>query len=43
MFYDKIEVVSEMQGMGSCKEMFYRLRTADENLRLYEILNADIK
>jgi hypothetical protein len=43
MFYDKIEVVSEMQGTGSCKEMFYRLRTADVSLRLYEILNADIK
>ncbi len=43
MFYDKIEVVSEMQGTGSCREMFYRLRTADESLRLYEILNADIK
>ncbi len=43
MFYDKIKVVSEMQGAGSCKEMFYRLRTADESLRLYEILNADIK
>jgi hypothetical protein len=42
MFYDKIQVVSEMQGTGSCKAMFYRLRSADESLRLYEILNADI-
>ena len=42
MFYDKIEVVSEKQGTGSCKEMFYRLRTADVSLKLYEILNADI-
>jgi hypothetical protein len=42
MFYDKIKVVSEMQGTGSCKEMFYRLRTADVSLKLYEILNADI-
>jgi hypothetical protein len=42
MFYDKIKVVSEVQGAGSCKAMFYRLRTADVNLQLYEILNADI-
>jgi hypothetical protein len=42
MFYDKIKVVSEVQGTGSCKAMFYRLRTADVSLQLYEILNADI-
>lgn len=42
MFYDKIQVVSEMQGTGSCKAMFYRLKTADMSLQLYEILNADI-
>jgi hypothetical protein len=42
MFYDKIQVVSEMHGAGSCKAMFYRLRQADVNLQLYEILNADI-
>lgn len=42
MFYDKIQVVSETQGTGSCKAMFYRLRTADVSLQLYEILNADI-
>jgi len=42
MFYDKIQVVSEMQGAGSCKAMFYRLRKADMSLQLYEILNADI-
>jgi hypothetical protein len=42
MFYDKIKVVSEVQGTGSCKAMFYRLRAADVSLQLYEILNADI-
>jgi hypothetical protein len=42
MFYDKIKVVSEKQGTGSCKDMFYRLRKADVSLKLYEILNADI-
>jgi hypothetical protein len=42
MFYDKIKVVAEVQGTGSCKAMFLRLRTADSSLQLYEILNADI-
>src|ERR1700759_5615608 len=42
MFYDKIQVVSEKQGTGSCEVMFYHLRAADASLRLYEILNADI-
>jgi hypothetical protein len=42
MFYDKVEVVSEMQGAGSCKSMFLQLKTADSHLQLYEILNADI-
>lgn len=41
MFYDKIQVVSEFQGAGSCKSMFYRLHATDKNLQLYEILNAD--
>ena len=42
MFYDKIKTVAEMQGTGSCKSMFFRLKTADSHLQLYEILNADI-
>jgi hypothetical protein len=42
LFYDKVKVVAEMQGTGSCKLMFYQLRTSDSHLRLYEILNADI-
>jgi hypothetical protein len=42
LFYDKVKVVAEMQGTGSCKSMFYRLRNADSHLQLYEILNADI-
>jgi hypothetical protein len=42
MFYDKVKVVAEMQGTGSCKSMFFRLKTADSHLKLYEILNADI-
>ena len=42
MFYDKIQVVSETQGTGSCKEMFYRLKSSNVRLQLYEILNADI-
>jgi hypothetical protein len=42
MFYDKIELVSETQGRGSCQDMFYHLRTTNVSLQLYEILNADI-
>ncbi len=42
MFYDKVQVVAEMQAAGSCKAMFYQLRTKDKNVQLYEILDADI-
>jgi hypothetical protein len=42
MFYDRVKLVSEMQGAGSCKSMFYQLRATDKSLQLYEILNADI-
>ncbi|MDP9040943.1 MAG: hypothetical protein M3N30_03115 [Bacteroidota bacterium] len=42
MFYDRVQVIAEMQGTGSCHSMFIRLKTADRNLQLYEILNADI-
>lgn len=42
LFYDKVEVVDEIQGTGSCKSMFYQLSSANGNLKLYEILNADI-
>jgi hypothetical protein len=41
LFYDKVKLVAEMQGKGSCKSMYFRLRTADAQLKLYEILNAD--
>lgn len=43
LFYDKVKVVSEIQGTGSCKSMFYQLSSADSSLKLYEILNADIQ
>jgi len=42
MFYDKVKLVSETEGTGSCKSMYFRLKTADSLLQLYEILNADI-
>jgi hypothetical protein len=42
MFYDKIKVVADVHGTGSCKALFYRLKTSDISLQLYEILNADI-
>lgn len=41
LFYDKVKLVAELQGSGSCKSMYFRLRMADSNLQLYEILNAD--
>jgi hypothetical protein len=41
LFYDKVKLVAEMQGKGSCKSMYFRLRTADRQLQLYEILNAE--
>ena len=41
LFYDKVKLVAEMQGRGSCKSMYFRLRTTDSQLQLYEILNAD--
>jgi hypothetical protein len=41
LFYDKIKMVAELQGSGSCKSLYFRLRAADEQLQLYEILNAD--
>jgi hypothetical protein len=41
MFYDKVKVIAEFQGAGSCKSMFLRLQTINNNLQLYEILSAD--
>jgi hypothetical protein len=41
MFYDKVKVIGEFQAAGSCKSMFLRLQTTNNNLRLYEILSAD--
>jgi hypothetical protein len=41
MFYDKVKVIAEFQGAGSCKSMFLRLHTTNKNLQLYEILSAD--
>lgn len=42
IFFDKVKVVAELQATGSCKSMFFRLKTADSQLQLYAILNADI-
>jgi hypothetical protein len=42
MFYNKVKLIAEMQGTGSCQSMYFRLKTADSKLQLYEILNADI-
>ncbi len=42
MFYDKIKTLSEIHQTGSCKALYYQLKTADSQLQLYEILDADI-
>jgi hypothetical protein len=41
MFFDRITVISEQQGAGSCQEMYFKLKTSDSRLQLLEILNAD--
>ncbi|HVY73758.1 MAG TPA: hypothetical protein VG890_02950 [Puia sp.] len=40
-FYDKVEVVSEISGVGSCQSLYVRLKGSDEHLQMYEVLNAD--
>ncbi len=41
LFYDKIKLISEIHQTVSCKSLYFKLRTADSQLQLYEILNAD--
>ena len=41
MFYDRVQVVARWETAGSCRSMYFRLRTADSHLRLFEILNAN--
>lgn len=43
MFYDKIILISEIHQTMSCKSLYFKLKTADSQLTLYEILNADSK
>jgi hypothetical protein len=43
MFYDKIEVVAEVSAVGSCHSMYVQMKSGDRNLKMYEILNADIR
>lgn len=43
MFYDKVEVVAEVEAEGSCHSMYVRLKSKDARLQIYEILNADIR
>jgi hypothetical protein len=42
LFYDKVKLVAETQGTGSCQSFYFKLKTADSRLQLYEILDADI-
>ena len=41
MFYDRVQVVARWESRGSCRSMYFRLRTADSHLQLFEILNAN--
>jgi hypothetical protein len=41
MFYDKVKMISEIHQTVSCKSLYIKLKTADSQLQLYEILNAD--
>lgn len=41
MFYDKIKMVSEIHRAVSCSSLYFTLKSADSQLQLYEILNAD--
>ncbi len=43
MFYDKVKVVAEVSGAGSCHSMYVKLKSGDGSLQIYEILNADIR
>ena len=43
MFYDKVEVVAEVEAEGSCHSMYVKLKSRDARLQIYEILNADIR
>jgi len=43
MFYDKVEVVGEVEAEGSCHSLYVRMRSKDARLQIYEILNADIR
>jgi hypothetical protein len=43
MFYDKVEVVKEVESEGSCHSLYVRMKSKDARLQIYEILNADIR
>jgi hypothetical protein len=43
MFYDKVKVVAEVTAVGSCHSMYIQLKSGDQSLQVYEILNADIR
>jgi hypothetical protein len=42
LFYDKLEVVSAHAEQTDCKSLYVKLKYADQNLVIYEVLNADI-
>ena len=42
LFYNKIEVISKTTAATDCNTLFEQLKKKQDNLLLYEVLNADI-
>jgi len=42
-FYDKVTVVAEMTAPVSCQSLYRRLKTQNESLQVFDMLDADIK
>ncbi len=42
-FYDKVAVVVEMTAPVSCQSLYRRLKTQNQSLQVFDILDADIK
>ena len=42
-FYDKVTVVAEMTAPVSCQALYKQLKSNDQSLQVFDILDADIK
>lgn len=43
VFFDKVSKTSELTGASDCKTLYRQLKDADSNLKVYDILDADIQ